>query len=159
MVDAEAMKGGQVIRLHAECLILSAPVVSLALLGCNSIAEAPVIDARAVEVVGTVQSAQLSSLGGEISLLPDPTGNCPASESQSTSHAPPVVAPVEPDGSFAATILVDYTAGNTPPQTICVHVAVFLEQDEEVPDSVFSAGPWTLGSEESPPTEVLLIVF
>ena len=147
------------IRLNARRAILSVAMVSLALPGCNSIAEAPVLDARAVEVVGTVQSAQLSPLGGEISLLPDPTGNCPASETQSTSHAPPVVAPVEPDGSFAATILVDYTAGNTPPPRICVHVAVFLEQDEEVPDSVFSAGPWTLGSEESPTTEVLSIVF
>ena len=159
MVGAEAMKGGQVIRLHAERFLIAAAVGALSLPGCNSTAEPLVVDGRAIQVVGTVQSAQLSPLGGEISLRPDPTGNCPASESQTTTGAPPAVSPIDRDGSFVATILVLYYPEDTPQSEICVHVAVFLKQGEEIPDSAFSAGQWTFGSSRSPPTQSLSIVF
>ncbi|MEQ9569101.1 MAG: hypothetical protein RLN75_02835 [Longimicrobiales bacterium] len=147
------------IRCLARSTSRALVLVVLSLAACTPVAEPPTAVRQLLELAGTVEGAALGEAGGELRFIPDASGDCPAAETQTTSLAPVVVAPVATDGRFNATLLVDYYLDEAIPPALCAFVEVFLVAGSESPDSTFNGGPWTFGPHSDPAEAVLTIAF
>lgn len=146
-------------QIPAKQSQVGALLLALFLGGCESIGEPQRVSTRVYQVEGLVVAEEVAEGRGQISFTPDPTGACPADTLQRFSYAPIVTVPIERDGSYSATVIIDYDAEAAIPQEICTFVRVFVDSMMAIPDSALGVGPWLLGREPDPTRWELDIEF